>query len=176
EREAQLQEARARLAAVEDSTSLQVGRALTAAAQRPGRSLVKLPRDLYRLWRSNDTTNQSRRRRVEPIRSFDTDRQEARLLSGLIGGSRDQLVAATVVGPGIQKAIHPYLRAVPLRPHDAQIVMDDVDVDLILVSASAAAPGSPWAHVGDPAATDRTRILSWVLESARSEERRVGKG
>lgn len=168
EREAQLQEARARLAAVEDSTSLQVGRALTAAAKRPGRSLVKLPRDLYRLWRSNDTTNHSRRRRVEPIRSFDTDRQEARLLSGLIGGSRDQLVAATVVGPGIQKAIHPYLRAVPLRPHDAQIVMDGVDVDLILVSASAAAPGSPWAHVGDPAATDRTRALNWVMESAAS--------
>ena len=166
EREAQLQEARARLAALEDSTSLQVGKALTAAAKRPGRSLVKLPRDLYRLWRGSGTTNHSQRRRVEPIRSFDTDREEARLLSGLIGGSMDHLVAATVVGPGIQKAIHPYLRAVPLRPHDAQIVMDGVDVDLILVSASAAAPGSPWAHVGDPAATDRTRALNWVLESA----------
>ncbi|WP_116244056.1 hypothetical protein [Nocardiopsis sp. FIRDI 009] len=168
EREAQLQEARARLAAVEGSTSLQVGRALTAAAKKPGRSLVRLPRDLYRLWRRSGQTNHSQRRRPahEPVRSFEAERQEARLLTGVVGGREDRLIAATVVGPAIQSAIDPYVRTVPLRPHDAQIVMDGVDVDLVLVSASAAAPGSPWAHVGDPAAADRTRALHWVLESA----------
>ncbi|MEU3016241.1 hypothetical protein ABZ635_02445 [Nocardiopsis sp. NPDC007018] len=166
EREAQLQEAQARLASLEGSTSLQVGRALTAAAKRPGRSLVRLPRDLYRLWRRSGSTNHAERRRVEPVRSFDADRQEARLLTGLSGGREDLLVVATVLGPDVQKAVDPYLRSVPLRPHDAQIVMDAVDVDLLLVSASAAAPGSPWAHVGDPAAVDRTRALHWVLESA----------
>ncbi|MFI6574523.1 hypothetical protein ACIBFB_01890 [Nocardiopsis sp. NPDC050513] len=168
EREAQLQEARARLAAVEGSTSLQVGRALTAAAKRPGRSLVRLPRDLYRLWRRSGQTNHSERRRPasEPVRSFDAERQEARLLTGVAGGREDLLIAATVVGPAIQTAVDPYVRTVPLRPHDAQIVMDGVDVDLVLVSSSAAAPGSPWAHVGDPAAADRTRALHWVLESA----------
>lgn len=170
ERDAQLQEARARLAALEDSTSLQVGRALTAAAKRPGRSLVKLPRDLYRLWRRSGTTRHTQRRRggSEPVRSFEADRQEARLLTGLTGGREDLLVAATVVGPAIAEAIDPYVRSVPLRPHDAQIVMDGVDVDLLLVSASASAPGSPWAHVGDPAVVDRTRALRWVLESAAS--------
>ncbi|WP_150239275.1 hypothetical protein [Nocardiopsis quinghaiensis] len=167
EREAQLQEARVRLAAVEGSTSLQVGRALTAAAKKPGRSLVKLPRDLYRLWRRSGTTRHTERRRgVEPVRSFDADRQEARLLTGVPGGSENLLVAATVVGPAIAEAIDPYVQPVSLRPHDAQIVMDGVDVDLVLVSASAAAPGSPWAHVGDPAVVDRTRALHWVLESA----------
>ncbi|GAB3734545.1 hypothetical protein [Nocardiopsis nanhaiensis] len=166
EREAQLQEAQARLAALEGSTSLQVGRALTAAAKRPGRSLVRLPRDLFRLWRRSGSTNHAAGRRAEPVRSFDADRQEARLLTGLSGGREDLLVAATVVGPSVRAAIDPYLRSVPLRPHDAQIVMDGVDVDLLLVSASAAAPGSTWAHVGDPAAVDRTRALHWVLESA----------
>ncbi|WP_017613604.1 hypothetical protein [Nocardiopsis salina] len=168
EREAQLQEAQVRLASLEGSTSLQVGRALTNAAKRPGRSLVRLPRDLYRLWRRSGTTTHSQRRRVEPVRSFDADRQEARLLSGIVGQGEEHLVAATVVGTGIQQAIDPYLRSVPLRPHDAQIVMDGVDVDLVLVSSSAAAPGSPWAHVGDPAVADRTRALGWVLESAVS--------
>ena len=168
EREAQLQEAQVRLAALEGSTSLQVGRALTAAAKRPARSLVRLPRDLYRLWRHSGSTNHVQRRRTEPVRSFDADRQEARLLTGLSGGTADQLVAATVVGPAVQTAIDPYLRSVALRPHDAQIVMDAVDVDLLLVSASAAAPGSPWAHVGDPAVVDRTRALHWVMESAAS--------
>ncbi|MFL1381185.1 MULTISPECIES: hypothetical protein [unclassified Nocardiopsis] len=169
EREAQLQEARARLAAVEDSTSLQVGRALTAAAKKPGRSLVRLPRDLYRLWRRSGSTRHSQQQRrpgAEPVRSFDADRQEARLLAGVAGGPSELLVVATVLGPQVQRALDPYIRAVPLRPHDAQIVMDGVDVDLVLVSASAAAPGSPWAHVGDPAAADRTRALHWVLESA----------
>ncbi|MFD6095656.1 hypothetical protein ACFVWN_13535 [Nocardiopsis flavescens] len=169
EREAQLQEARARLAALEDSTSLQVGRALTAAAKKPGRSLVRLPRDLYRLWRRSGSTRHSqqpRRPGAEPVRSFDADRQEARLLAGAAGGASDLLIAATVLGPQVQCALDPYIRSVPLRPHDAQIVMDGVDVDLVLVSASAAAPGSPWAHVGDPAAADRTRALHWVLESA----------
>jgi hypothetical protein len=168
EREAQLQEARSRLAALEGSTSLQVGRALTAAAKRPGRSLVKLPRDLYRLWRRSGTTRHTERRRkgTEPVRSFDADRQEARLLTGVVGGREDLLVVATVVGPAIQQAVDPYVRTVPLRPHDAEIVMDGVDVDLVLVSSSAAAPGSPWAHVGDPAVADRTRALHWVLESA----------
>ena len=168
EREAQLQEAQGRLAALEGSTSLQVGRALTAAAKRPGRSLVRLPRDLYRLWRRSGSTSHAGRRRVEPVRSFDADRQEARLLTGLGGGTADRLVAATVVGSAVQSAIDPYLCSVTLRPHDAQIVMDAVDVDLLLVSASAAAPGSPWAHVGDPAAVDRTRALHWVMESAAS--------
>jgi hypothetical protein len=171
EREAQLQEARSRLAALEGSTSLQVGKALTAAAKRPGKSLVKLPRDLYRLWRSSGNTRHTERRRrggAEPVRSFDAERQESRLLTGLSGGSEDLLVVATVVGPSVAEAIDPYVRPVPLRPHDAQIVMDGVDVDLVLVSASAAAPGSPWAHVGDPAAADRTRALHWVLESAAS--------
>lgn len=167
EREAQLQEARARLAALEDSTSLQVGRALTSAAKKRGRSLVRLPRDLYRLWRrSGDTNHTERRRTTEPVRSFEAERQESRLLSGLAGGGADLLVAATVLGPAVQAAVDPYIRAVPLRPHDAQIVMDGSDVDLVLVSASAASPGSLWAHVGDPAAADRTRALRWVLESA----------
>ena len=168
EREAQLQEARARLAAVEGSTSLQVGRALTAAAKKPSRSLVRLPRDLYRLWRRSGTTHHTERRRggVEPVRSFDADRQEARLLTGVPGSSQDMLVVATVVGTSIAEAIGPYVHPVPLRPHDAQIVMDGLDVDLVLVSSSAAAPGSPWAHVGDPAVVDRTRALHWVLQSA----------
>ncbi|WP_028648643.1 hypothetical protein [Nocardiopsis sp. CNT312] len=167
EREAQLQEARARLATLEASTSLQVGRALTSAAKRPGRSLVRLPRDLYRLWRrSGESRHVQRRQSAAPIRSFDAERQEARLLTGLAGFGEERLVAATVVGPEVQAAVEPYVRCVPLRPHDAQIVMDGVDVDLVLVSSSAAGAGSPWAHVGDPATADRTRSLHWVLEEA----------
>ncbi|MDA8369722.1 MAG: hypothetical protein M0026_07605 [Nocardiopsaceae bacterium] len=168
EREAQLHEAQARLAALEGSTSLQVGRALTAAAKRPGRGLVRLPRDLFRLWRKSGTAQQGtgRRRKAEPVRSFDAERQEARLLSGTIGDSGDRLVVAGILAPEVRAAIDPYVRVVPLRPQDAQIVFESVDVDAVLVSASATAPGTLWAHAGDPAVADRTRALNWVVEAA----------
>ncbi|MFC7327498.1 hypothetical protein [Marinactinospora rubrisoli] len=172
EREAQLQEAQARLAALEASTSLQVGRALAEAAKRPGRGLVRLPRDLFRLWRGATRTTQAggarRRRSAQPVRSYDAERQETRLLSGTAGAHGDRLVVAGVLSPEAHAAIEPYVRVVPLRPHDAQVVFDTIDADVVLVSASAASPGSPWAHVGDPAAADRTRALHWVVSAAAS--------
>ncbi|RCV54330.1 hypothetical protein [Marinitenerispora sediminis] len=171
EREAQLQEAQARLAALESSTSLQVGRALAEAARRPGRGLVRLPRDLFRLWRGATRTTQvgaRRRRSAEPVRSYDAERQEARLLSGTAGAHDDRLVVAGVLSPEAHAAIEPYVRVVPLRPHDAQVVFDSIDADVVLVTASAASPGTPWAHVGDPAVADRTRALHWVVSAAAS--------
>jgi hypothetical protein len=168
EREAQLQEARSRLAALEGSTSLQVGRALTAAAKRPGRGLIRLPRDLFRLWRKSGTTRQGsgRRRTTQPVRSFDAERQEARLLAGTVGVRDDRFVVAGVLSPEVRAAVEPYVRVVPLRPHDAQAVLESVDVDAVCVSASATAPGGLWAHAGDPAVADRTRALHWVVETA----------
>ncbi|WP_201776597.1 hypothetical protein [Allosalinactinospora lopnorensis] len=170
EREAQLQEAQARLAALEGSTSLQVGRALTDAAKRPGRGLVRLPRDLFRLWRKSGRTEQGngRRRTGQPVRSYETERQEARLLSGTVGLRDDRLVVAGILSPEARAAIEPYVRVIPLRPHDAQLVFESVDVDVVCVTASAAAPGTLWAHVGDPAVSDRTRALRWVVEAARA--------
>ncbi|WP_026123727.1 hypothetical protein [Nocardiopsis chromatogenes] len=169
EREAQLQEAQARLAALEASTSLQVGRALTSAAKRPGRGLVRLPRDLFRLWRrSGRTTQATGRRKPDPVRSYETEREEARLLSGAPGAPDGRLSVAGVLSAEAAEALRPYVRVVPLLPHDAQPVFESVDVDAVLVTASAAAPGAagPWAHTGDPAAADRTRALAWVLEAA----------
>ncbi|GLU49619.1 hypothetical protein [Nocardiopsis ansamitocini] len=171
DREAQLHEAQTRLAALEGSTSLQVGRALTGAAKRPARGLVRLPRELYRLWRGSTRTNQigaRRRRTAEPSRSYDAERQEARLLSGTPGTHDSRIVVAGVLSPEARAAIEPYARIVPLRPHDAQVVFDSVDVDLVLVTASAAEPGTAWAHIGDPAAADRTRALRWVIDAAAS--------
>ncbi|MDT0304555.1 hypothetical protein [Streptomonospora wellingtoniae] len=170
EREAQLQEAKARLAALEGSTSLQVGRALTAAAKRPARGLVRLPRDLFRLWRKAGRTGPAtgRGRKAQPVRSFDAEREEARLLSGRVGVRDSRLVVAGALSPEVRAALEPYVLVVPLRPQDAQAAFESVDVDIVCVSASATAPGSLWAHVGDPAVGDRTRVLNWVVESAEA--------
>ena len=171
EREAQLQEAQARLAALEGSTSLQVGRALAGAARRPARGLVNLPRELYRLWRDSSSrsagsTPKQRVRSPEPVRSYETERQEARLLAGRPAFKDERVVIAGVFSAVARAAVEPYARLVPLRPHDVQIVFDSADVDAVMVTASAAQPGNLWAHVGDPAAVDRTRALRWVLDAA----------
>ncbi|TDQ51923.1 hypothetical protein [Actinorugispora endophytica] len=171
EREARLQEAQARLAALEGSTSLQVGRALTGAAKKPGRGLVRLPRELYRLWRGSSgagghATGGRVRGATEPVRSYDAERQEARLLAGQATARDDRIVIAGILSAEARAALEHCARIIPLRPHDVQVVFDSVDVDLVLVSASAARPGNLWAHVGSPAAVDRTRALRWVLESA----------
>nr|WP_155998527.1 hypothetical protein [Streptomonospora sp. PA3] len=170
EREAQLQEAKARLAALEGSTSLQVGRALTAAAKRPARGLVRLPRDLFRLWRRAGRTRPAtgRGRKPAPVRSFETEREEARLLSGGVGLRDSRLVVAGVLAREVQEALEPYVRVVPLRPQDAQAAFESLDVDIVCVSSSATAPGSLWAHAGDPAVCDRTRVLNWVVETAEA--------
>ncbi|WP_425567563.1 hypothetical protein [Salinactinospora qingdaonensis] len=165
DREAQLQEAQARLAALEGSTSLQVGRALTSAAKRPGRGIVRLPRDLFRLWRGAGESR-SATAGAAPVRSFDTERPEARLLAGTAGSRDGRLVVAGVLSAHARAALEPYAHVVALRPHDTQVTFDTIDADVVLVSASAAAPGTVWSHVGDPAVADRTRALSWLLAAA----------
>ncbi|MFD0804333.1 hypothetical protein ACFQZU_23865, partial [Streptomonospora algeriensis] len=102
------------------------------------------------------------------MRSFDAEREEARLLSGGVGLRDSRLVVAGILSPEVHAALTPYVRVVPLRPQDAQAAFESVDVDIVCVSASVAAPGSLWAHVGDPAVSDRTRVLNWVIESAEA--------
>src|SRR5690606_9833200 len=110
EREAQLQEAQARLAALEGSTSLQVGRALAGAARRPARGLVNLPRELYRLWRDSSSrsagsTPKQRVRSPEPVRSYETERQEARLLAGQPAFKDERVVIAGVFSAVARAAV-----------------------------------------------------------------------
>lgn len=167
EREEQLAEAHARLAAVEGSTSLRVGQTLAEAARSPTRGLARLPRDLYRLWRGSGQGGLApRRARTEPVRSYEAERQEARLLSGTVGVQDERLLVAGVLSEDAHATISPYVRVLPLRPHNAQITFAATAADLVLVTASAAAPNGSWANVGEPAVMDRTRALRWVLESA----------
>ena len=57
DREARVRILEARVAALEASTSLRVGRAVTDAARKPGKGVVTLPRELYRMWRHRGAPN-----------------------------------------------------------------------------------------------------------------------
>jgi hypothetical protein len=169
DREARVQILEARVAALEASTSLRVGRAVTDAARRPGKGVVALPRELYRMWRHRGAPNvvTSVDAREKPMFSA---RDEDRLIAGTV---RTGLIVAGVLGPAAAEALGRVAHVVPLMPHDAVLVLDVTDVDLVIVDAAAGAAGGPWAYLGVPGVPDRERALLGLLDVARGRDRPV---
>lgn len=177
ERDTRIRMLEQRLTAVEESTSMALGRAVAAAARRPARGLRRLPRELYRLWR--------RRREPQAVRGgkpgaarepgrpalgslvgFGTD--EDRLLARTPGLTGDRIAVAGVFGPALAAALDGCAHLVSLLPHDAALVLERSDPDLVVVDATAGMAGGPWAYLGEPGLADRERALLATLEVARS--------
>lgn len=169
DREARVRILEARVGALEASTSLRVGRAVTDAARRPGKGVVTLPRELYRMWRHRGAPNviTSVDARERPMFSA---RDEDRLIAG---SPMKGLVVAGVLGAGVAGALGRTAHVVQLLPHDAALVLDTADVDLVIVDAAAGAPGGPWAYLGVPGVPDRERALLALMEVARGRGRPV---
>jgi hypothetical protein len=169
DRETRVRILEARVAALETSTSLRVGRAVTDAARRPGRGVVQLPRELYRMWRHRGAPNvvTSVDARERPMFSA---RDEDRLIAG---APAKGLIVAGVLGPAVADALAGLAHVVPLMPHDAALVLDTTDVDLVVVDAAAGAPGGPWAYLGVPGVPDRERALLALMGVARDRDRPV---
>jgi hypothetical protein len=167
DREARVRILEARVAALEASTSLRVGRAVTDAARRPGKGVVTLPRELYRMWRHRGAPNvvTSVDARERPMFSA---RDEDRLIAG---SPMKGLVVAGVLAPAAAEALGRTAHVVPLLPHDAALILDGADVDLVVVDAAAGAPGGPWAYLGVPGVPDRERALLALMRVARDRRR-----
>jgi hypothetical protein len=167
DREARVRILEARVAALEASTSLRVGRAVTDAARRPGKGVVRLPRELYRMWRHRGAPNvvTSVDARERPMFSA---RDEDRLI---VGSPATGLVVAGVLGRAAAEELGRTAHVVPLMPHDAALILDTADVDLVIVDAAAGAPGGPWAYLGVPGVPDRERALLGLMDVARSRGR-----
>jgi hypothetical protein len=167
DREARVRILEARVAALEASTSLRVGRAGTDAARKPGKGVVALPRELYRMWRHRGAPNvvTSVDARERPMFSA---RDEDRLIAG---SAVKGLIVAGVLGPAAAESLGRAAHVVPLMPHDAALVLDTADVDLVIVDAAAGAPGGPWAYLGVPGVPDRERALAGLMDVARGRGR-----
>src|SRR3569833_4511712 len=109
DREARVRILEARVAALEASTSLRVGRAVTDAARKPGKGVVTLPRELYRMWRHRGAPNvvTSVAARERPMFSA---RDEDRLI---VGSPARGLVVAGVLGPSAGEELR---RTAPVGP------------------------------------------------------------
>jgi hypothetical protein len=171
DREARVQILEARVSALEASTSLRVGRAVTDAARKPGKGVVALPRELYRMWRHRGAPNivTSVDARERPMFSA---RDEDRLIAGSpLGVLEKGVIVAGVLGPAATETLGRAAHVVPLMPHDASLLLDTADVDLVIVDAAAGAPGGPWAYLGVPGVPDRERALLGLMEVARGRGR-----
>jgi hypothetical protein len=171
DREARVQILEARVSALEASTSLRVGRAVTDAARKPGKGVVALPRELYRMWRHRGAPNvvTSVDARERPMFSA---RDEDRLIAGSPLGVLDKaVIVAGVLGPDATRSLGRTAHVVPLMPHDAALLLDTADVDLVIVDAAAGAAGGPWAYLGVPGVPDRERALLGLMEVARGRGR-----
>ncbi|MFC6885876.1 MULTISPECIES: hypothetical protein [Actinomadura] len=165
ERESRVQELERRLDALETSTTLQFGRLVAGAARNPKRRGVRLPRELYRLWRKRHApTVAVSTRDGERIQLDHVDRPEDRLL---VAAPYDGPVVAGVLGRAAAGVLAGHARVVSLYPHDATIALDTADVDVLVVDAAAGEPGGPWAYLGTPGMYDRDRALHDVRELAR---------
>lgn len=158
----------ARVAALEASASFRIGQAFTGAARSPARGVVRLPRELYRVWRSGGATSVVTSTDARP-RPMHSARDEDRLIAGSTPG----LAVAGVFGPRMAEALGGLTRLVPLLPHDAEMVLDIADVDLVIVDAAAGEPGMPWAYLGVPGVPDRERALLGLVHVARDRGRPV---
>jgi hypothetical protein len=175
----QLAMTQARLRALEDSATLTLGRTLVRAARRPWSRGVQLPLDLVRLWRERGglTGPGAAALALASAQLSDLDGIGERFLSSLTapglgapaaGSSLPGLVITGVLSAESCATLAPDAAVFPLLPHDADVMLESVGADVVLIEAAAMLATSAWAYAGDPAAADRGRRLGRMIAAARA--------
>jgi len=178
----QLAMTQARLSALEDSATLTLGRTLVRAARRPWSRGVQLPLDLIRLWRDRGglTGPGAAALALASAQLSDLSGVGERFLSALsapglgapgaasAGFSPPGLVVTGVLSAEACATLAPDAAVYPLLPHDADVMLESVGADVVLIEAAAMLAGSAWAYAGDPAAADRGRRLGRLIAGARA--------
>jgi hypothetical protein len=172
----------ARLAALEQSATMELGRTLVRAARRPWSRGVQLPADLVRLWRERGglTGPGAAMLALASAQLGDLAGGGERFLSALTapglgapgaaapGWTPPGLVITGVLTARACATLAPDAAVLPLLPHDADVMLESAGADLVLIEAEAMLAGSAWAYAGDPAATDRGRRLGRLIAAARA--------
>jgi hypothetical protein len=178
----QLAMTQARLAALQDSATMALGRTLVNAARRPWSRGVQLPLDLVRLWRERGGPGGpgAATLALASAQLGDLAGGGERFLSALTapglgapgaasaGFSPPGIVVTGVLTPQACATLAPDAAVYPLLPHDADVVLESTGADLVLIEAAAMLGGSAWAYASDPAATDRGRRLGRLIAAARA--------
>jgi hypothetical protein len=178
----QLAMTQARLTALEQSATMELGRTLVRAARRPWSRGVQLPAELVRLWRERGglTGPGAATLALASAQLGDLAGGGERFLSALTapGLGAPGSAAADWTPPGLVitgvltargcATLAPDAAVHPLLPHDADVMLESAGADLVLIEAAAMLAGSAWAYAGDPAAADRGRRLGRLIAAARA--------
>jgi hypothetical protein len=178
----QLAMTQARLSALEGSATLTLGRTLVRAARRPWSRGVQLPLDLIRMWRERGglTGPAAATLALASAQLNDLSGVGERFLSALTapGLGAPGAASATFSPPGLVvtgvlsaescATLAPDAAVYPLLPHDADVMLESVGADVVLIEAAAMLASSSWAYAGDPAAVDRGRRLGRLIAGARA--------
>jgi hypothetical protein len=177
----------ARLGALEQSATMELGRTLVRAARRPLSRGVQLPLDLARLWRERGglAGPGAATLALASAQLGDLAGGGERFLSALTapGLTPAGLTPAGLTPAGVGTAglvitgvltargcatLAPDAAVLPLLPHDADVMLESAGADMVLIEAAAMLAGSAWAYAGDPAAADRGRRLGRLIAAARA--------
>ena len=178
----QLAMTQARLTALEQSSTMVLGRTLVRAARRPWSRGVQLPAELIRLWRERGalTGPGAATLALASAQLGDLASVGERFLSALTapglgapgaetaGFSSPALVITGVLSARACATLGPDAAVCPLLPHDADVMLESAGADLVLIEAAAMLAGSAWAYAGDPAGADRGRRLGRLIAGARA--------
>ncbi|MFJ3231754.1 hypothetical protein [Streptomyces sp. NPDC086787] len=165
----------ARVAMLEGSTSLRVGRALVSAARAPRRGVPGLPRELYGLWRGRRSGAKHPAPTVgpafadtAPLVSDDRLHLAHRALTStprdrfvVVGVLTDDTAADFAADAVVNRAL----------PHDGGLLVRRTDPDAVVVQLSACTGHGPWSLTGTGFAPDLDRRLAELLTEARASGR-----
>ena len=104
--------------------------------------------------------------RAEP--SSPNERRRYLAHSAISISRRDRLAMAGILRPDTRADLAPDALVSDLLPHDADLVLERTDPDLVLVETGAFAAGHPWVGAGDPSAADVARRLLRLLDVTRA--------
>ncbi|MET8452654.1 hypothetical protein [Streptomyces sp. NPDC005209] len=161
---------KARVAMLEGSTSLRVGRALVSAARSPRRGAARLPRELYGMWRGRTVKKAAPTARpaadnAAPVTADDRLHLVHRAFSC---APRDRLVIAGVLTDATAEDFAADAVVNRLLPHDGGVLVRRTDPDAVVVQLSACTGTGPWSLAGSGLAPDLDRRMAELLTEARA--------
>jgi hypothetical protein len=72
-----------------------------------------------------------------------------------------------VIRPETESALRRHSYVVTAMPDDAMPLLERAEPDLVLVETAVSRPSSPWAHLGNPAVSERERRLLGIVDAAQ---------
>ncbi|MFE6281995.1 hypothetical protein [Streptomyces sp. NPDC057877] len=163
-----------RVAMLEGSTSLRVGRALVSAARSPRRAAPRLPRELYGLWRGR--ARQGPEPRTRPAATPTETGTEAAVADGRLhlahraftSTPRDRMVIVGVLADATAADLAADAAVNRALPHDGRVIVRRTEPDALVVQLSACTGDGPWSLTGTGLAPDLDRHLAELLTETRA--------